>query len=1037
METEEIINKNCGTISDGRFVPPIRHVPNIYIRDSIYRGVNEALGAAEVGNNVESDPVGVAANVPPISEHCDAQLLPDFDFRSTTLSPRDRDQLSRIYDAAQKGGDALTSRSRLKNLLTKDIYDTTRGAYLPISENVYLEGKLPSYLKLVGKVGCDAGPPFPRNAQFFSNGLLIPRDYGKPGIDPKSFPSPTMRLTNIGFLIVTLEFDGSTQAHFEEQLSWLRGDEMAFAAVDRELCKYKDYRGYCAVYSGNKSIHFHFIFSTEHFVNAPFDATANERLLNIHHEAPLMDNAHKIYWDEVNLAFASILQPSIQPDQSLRSAVQWRRTPWGTRKLEEPSQILGLQEGATVPQIVIRERIRERAPKGASDYLIAPAFSPSTPRSGSSESRRASQIVPRKMPNELIALVQEECAAEWGEYPKPVRVSQRNGDWAINFQNDAEDCNPSSVVIGDYRCLEICGKNAIPAKRLFLPDHMTANELVDHLLRRIGQNVTPRETDTTQRFPTTIYCRCSPVIDKFAERIEKSFPEPFTTMSIDELKATYRKKLALSCMQSRAFDKVIIQSGEGIGKTSALLPILIEEARDDACVLDANGAQHFAGMAFRSHEQVIKKAEELVAEGYSVFVYRSFWDYYEEACVRQRETPLPRDGKSTFAVYQDIMKYQLNVFRVLEQTRKALWSSCSFSGVSTTLLMTHKAAQTWDDGSFSRAWHHPDFHPISTNEEVRALKKQMQLRRVVIDDPESDDFIYIIPEATFQFLNHLHTAFPDWRNRPNSERTLIYRDMSEKNEIPGNQIRQFEDLDELMRVTLSTLDRVTVDFNRIPYGYDQNDKGIYRRQNGCVFYLGAKSWPFAKTRSFTFLTTENLVTNTIIGSTAKYRSQGNAASMPFSLRLDGLNGMYPIRIPVEIDRRAKKFDIRHLASEIILKNPNAVVIADMVQCVESVINFQTMKGQNGLDGRDIYIVPTCLSPFQYSELNVLGKWLDMPNIIGEYYHDQLNQAVGRNRGFRDDLSGLTKTVIVTSNRLFKNVLSGPLSNRPRISLYLQ
>ena len=81
-----------------------------------------------------------------------------------------------------------------------------------------------------------------------------------------------------------------------------------------------------------------------------------------------------------------------------------------------------------------------------------------------------------------------------------------------------------------------------------------------------------------------------------------------------------------------------------------------------------------------------------------------------------------------------------------------------------------------------------------------------------------------------------------------------------------------------------------------------------------------------------------------------------------------------------------------------------------------------MKGVNGLETNDIYIVVTCLSPAKYAELNVIGQWLEIPNIIQNYYQDQINQAVGRNRGFRQAPNSETKTVVITSLRLWNNVL---------------
>ena len=119
-----------------------------------------------------------------------------------------------------------------------------------------------------------------------------------------------------------------------------------------------------------------------------------------------------------------------------------------------------------------------------------------------------------------------------------------------------------------------------------------------------------------------------------------------------------------------------------------------------------------------------------------------------------------------------------------------------------------------------------------------------------------------------------------------------------------------------------------------------------------------------------------------------------------------------------------------MAQEIIASNANAIVISDMVRGVDQVMNFQSMKGVNGLEANDVYIVVTCLSPAKYAELNVIGRWLEIPNIIQKYYQDQINQAVGRNRGFRQSRDRKTKTALISSRRLWKSVLSGLLNDAP-------
>jgi hypothetical protein len=130
------------------------------------------------------------------------------------------------------------------------------------------------------------------------------------------------------------------------------------------------------------------------------------------------------------------------------------------------------------------------------------------------------------------------------------------------------------------------------------------------------------------------------------------------------------------------------------------------------------------------------------------------------------------------------------------------------------------------------------------------------------------------------------------------------------------------------------------------------------------------------------------------------------------LDLNDVPGIY-----AAADRKSPK--VSELA-KIVTADSNAVVISNGVgDGIERIITFQKAKVQNGLQNKNIFVILTNLSPAQYAKLNV-GQWLHIPDIIPLYYEDQINQAVGRNRGFRDN--GATKTAIITSNRLYRNVL---------------
>jgi hypothetical protein len=73
---------------------------------------------------------------------------------------------------------------------------------------------------------------------------------------------------------------------------------------------------------------------------------------------------------------------------------------------------------------------------------------------------------------------------------------------------------------------------------------------------------------------------------------------------------------------------------------------------------------------------------------------------------------------------------------------------------------------------------------------------------------------------------------------------------------------------------------------------------------------------------------------------------------------------------------------------------------------------------------------------KFAELNVIGQWLGIPDVIDRHYDDQLNQAVGRNRGFRLSDKRATTTQVITSPRLWQKVLRNRQDRPQRVQLYI-
>ena len=642
----------------------------------------------------------------------------------------------------------------------------------------------------------------------------------------------------------------------------------------------------------------------------------------------------------------------------------------------------------------------------------------------------------------MVDLLEEVCSAEWGEWPKPVGVSIQDGEWLFRFRNHENDRNPSTIALGDHRRLQLNGQHGFGKRQFFLPDQMSAQELGNHLAERLGWPPLA-ENPRPQRPAPLPSTRIQPPGFQDFSRPCRVVLQGAAVADRDLAKRVYRDVLRREMAQSSDLGMVsIVTSVEGIGKTSAGLPILANEALEDALAHN-DGVERFSAFAFRSRNQANEKAQEF-RRTHRVRVIKTFWEHYTDASLAEGQVPIPRDefdDANPSDILLRIRHSQPDVFARLERARADLWTDpARFDGGCTLLCLTHRAAQLWPSGVLTRAWHHPDFDPLGTSEHHASLRDRFRLNRIVFDDCELDDFIHILPESTFEFLSRQQARRPDWRNIPRPKRLEVHGRLHD--EIPRRQMPDFDSFDELMRLDLNALEPIQVDFDAIPFGYDNSKTGIYRQRHGDRYYLGPKPWLSENRAEFTFLTTESLVEKVIQGAFQKLWASGHVGRRLITkFALDQVPPIYPVKIPVQFDRRAAADRpggnrISALAADVLADNDNGLVIADGVEGVEPVLTFQGMKGQNGFADKDISIILTCLNPEKFAELNVIGKWLGIPDVIDRHYDDQLNQAVGRNRGFRLSDKRSTTTQVITSPRLWQKVLRNRQDRPRRVQLYI-
>ena len=661
----------------------------------------------------------------------------------------------------------------------------------------------------------------------------------------------------------------------------------------------------------------------------------------------------------------------------------------------------------------------------------------------------------------MIRELQDVCAAEWGPYPRPVSMALQGGEWLFKFKNHEHDRTPSTLVLGGYRRLQLNGEHAF-TQAFYLPEGMTAQELGDLLALRFGASPSPAAAAGESSSKENMHSS-GPLHVQCYRAWARGFREPISE-DPNGLRERYRNKFGPILVQATAFDSepMLLVSVEGIGKSTALLRILAANAFDRALARRQSLAtRKFVAFAFRSRKQAEEKAEDFRQHGVSTIAVKTFWDHLAEACRDAAIRPLGRndfDEHTASHVLNELASQQPRVFDLMEARRSQLWSRARFDDATTVLVMTHKAAEHWQTGRITRAWHHPDFDPSGDPRGHEALANQFHLAQVVFDDPEALDFVHLLPEALYLFVKNKQAQYRGWRNIGRAARRDVFEAL--KADIPGTLINSFEDFDELMRLDLERLRPYAVDYETIPFGRDNpNASGIYRPRDGDRYFLGVKRWLFEMQGRPIFLTTETLVANAIekaIGEVfaevskrpediieTESRIGRNWRRRPlFRLVLDDVPGVYPINVPIFLDARARADrkdgmqGVSALAAEIAAADPNAIVISDGVSGgVPNVYTFQSMKGLNGLERKNLYIILTWLAPDKYAELNVLAQWLGCGRVIEQHYQDQINQAAGRNRGFRQ-AEAPANTVVFASKALWSGFLCRLEAGAPRTRLFL-
>ena len=435
---------------------------------------------------------------------------------------------------------------------------------------------------------------------------------------------------------------------------------------------------------------------------------------------------------------------------------------------------------------------------------------------------------------------------------------------------------------GEFQQLLLGGSHEFGDRQIFLPDDLTANELIEHALVQCGRGEQHSYDEHTKSVRGARLRAGHPWIRQrevwFGRHRALDGDVSTHHRAMLQSVASFLRDLCRGYWLTEGGETQFVQprhtllkSVEGIGKTAAFQALLEVEIRDDHFD-DPTDVARFGTFAFRSEKQVEEKAAEYRNESRRAVVVRSFWSHYKEACAAVKERPMSQIELRTSpdGVLAEISGQQPAVFKELEERRAKLWVHGPFISAWTMLFMSHALAMRWHHSVLTRLWHHPKFDPdIPLNEQLD-LQRNFCLSKVVFDEPDTDEFLHRLPEERYEQLIGVHAQCPGWKNRPTSERYELFKTFDSAVRSIG-----FEQFDELMRIDLHSLLPIEVDYNEIPFGFDNKEDGIYRSQHGKQFYIGPQTWMLNSGTQWIFLTTEDLVSEVISVASRNCDSRGS------------------------------------------------------------------------------------------------------------------------------------------------------------------
>jgi hypothetical protein len=802
--------------------------------------------------------------------------------------------------------------------------------------------------------------------------------------------SPSERTYNAGFAVYTIESDSDP---LDKQLAVIYSGRLK--RIDAELRRFRDYRGYEVVYSGGKSLHFHFCFDLRHLKRDL--AVSGNSSYRDHWFQDLPDNllrpAYAVSWDSLAAIFGEITE--IKADRGLRSWEQLRRCPWALR-LVSGGHPLRLPPGHLIPQPVLASAIFKNAKRSATEWFHDPDKLGQVCREERVRRRKPFIEQDFSVTSREIELFEQHAPAIFdqiirGEYPKFARSEVTDTGFRCYFFNGPGDINPASYCDGNRNRIRLQGRHNVNSDGLTLA--ATPNQIFDWIVSQDrGADDAAPDDWIMRRYKAAVHDRRT--LAQFLDEhvVEMIAPPSHSTIP------TWMQKLGVG---NGPNSHVLIRGPQGCGKstkTMAKIPTLHE---------NDPGVIFFSSPSIQQAEEKIETFKRVNKdERFIPFLYLSLTALYERFCPpsdRLSHLDILAEGGSSWLyavherqpeVYEAMWAYRCRLFDLIADDKIPV------------LFGTHETMRQHADEGMTRVFYAQDFGPrwfetmpLQEREDWRnRLLGQNCFHRVIVDEVTAHDLVSIHPAQIVEWVQQCSSEIGYGAIRDIAERYWKFKDYLSQHPCKDMTWNLFL---EIINCEYTIDHMVEVSGREVPF--DDRD-GIYGKMVGQRYYIRSREW-WNKFWRVTMLTTEAVPTRIIQALNREAINRGEEQDDRIKVYEFGLPDSARDTITIELQRTCRKETLLQLVRAYREQYPQAEFISDMVKTRISefaVTTHISAKGSNAYIGLDIISFYNALSPALFGELGALNTRFGRSDLVRLFYTDRFDQTCGRNRGFRGE-----------------------------------